>query len=645
MSKRINSTGMIEQEFDERAAKRRKIPHGNSDGTTGETTETTTRSGLELLELIKKTTDKNGRLVATNFLTLPSKKLFPDYYHVTKTPIALDTVEAKLKRREFPSLTSLESHLNRMILNAKEYNPRGSPIYDDAERMRKAISGFMIKRNPANKRSTGHDASANTTTLGADIGASEGLKGMQRPEDKAIKLSTHPSLSRSSATPGLTEAQYSGKSFEGLSFQQAQEKIVEDMITEKEYEEDDFGAFEPFIKLPSRKEYKDYYNVVTHPVALKDLQKAVKGVRLKTPGTSEFKTWSAFEEEAAYIWKNAFLYNEDNSDIFKLAMDLQEFFNNLLQKAKAAVAEPVGTKIKLRLPPEPAKITLKIGKKLSPVNSPPSQTALHITNSQTNTSTISRQDPPSASPGPITVAQSERAPSLARPAAVPVPVPAQVPVTALAPAMSQSPTTSIATKKEEIIQKSPVMAFNNHSSNVTTNAVMQPPTTALPTAYPVSGYSQSYFHQSQQTNALDSRFRKPGNYAMVTNLSIATHPGLNISSHFRMDLPSSATLAQQSVTINLPATHYYLQIKPSIASAMLKRQYKLFVTAGTTRLHAMPTIPGHPVEPRNPLFEARLHPGVNRIELELVAAPITDSRSNNDIEIEKISLFVNLMRA
>lgn len=132
---------------------------------------------------------------------------------------------------------------------------------------------------------------------------------------------------------------------------------------------------------------------------------------------------------------------------------------------------------------------------------------------------------------------------------------------------------------------------------------------------------------------------------MITNLSIATHPGLNIIRHFHMDIPPSATLAQQSVTINLPATHYYLQLKPSIASSMMQRQHKLFVTAGTTRLHAMPTIPGHPVEPRNPLFEARLHPGVNRIEIEIIAAFPKGSISTREVEIEKVNLYVNLMKA
>lgn len=133
---------------------------------------------------------------------------------------------------------------------------------------------------------------------------------------------------------------------------------------------------------------------------------------------------------------------------------------------------------------------------------------------------------------------------------------------------------------------------------------------------------------------------------MITNLSLATHPGLNISRHFRMDLPPSHTMTQQSITVNLPSTHYYLQIKPTIAPSLLERQYKLFVTSGN-RLHAMPTIPGHAVDQRHPLFEARLLPGVNRIEIELIAAlPKGDKLVNGqDFDLEKITVFANLMKS
>jgi len=135
---------------------------------------------------------------------------------------------------------------------------------------------------------------------------------------------------------------------------------------------------------------------------------------------------------------------------------------------------------------------------------------------------------------------------------------------------------------------------------------------------------------------------------MITNLSLSTHPGLNIPHHLQMNLLPSDTMTQQSVTINLPSTHYFLQIKPTIAPNLLERQHKLFITLNNQRLHAMPLIPGHPLDPRHPLFEGRLLPGVNRLEIELIASlpkGVQKPVNGPDTELEKITVFANLLKA
>lgn len=67
-------------------------------------------------------------------------------------PISLSMIERKLNNGEFSTLTDLESYLKRMVTNAKEYYPRHSQIFEDAERVRKALSNFMTKTNPAYSR-------------------------------------------------------------------------------------------------------------------------------------------------------------------------------------------------------------------------------------------------------------------------------------------------------------------------------------------------------------------------------------------------------------------------------------------------------------------------------------------------------------
>jgi len=136
--------------------------------------------------------------------------------------------------------------------------------------------------------------------------------------------------------------------------------------------------------------------------------------------------------------------------------------------------------------------------------------------------------------------------------------------------------------------------------------------------------------------------------ALITNLIITSHRSLNITKHFHMDIPPSETLTQQSVAVTLPSTHYFIHVKPELADFLRDRQYKLFVTAGNQRLHAVPSSLGHSADPRRPLFETRLTPGVNRIEVELIAAlPKGAPKLPNgqDVELEKVTVFANLMRA
>lgn len=86
--------------------------------------------------------------------------------------------------------------------------------------------------------------------------------------------------------------------------------------------------FEPFVNLPPRA-LKDYYKMIQEPLSLKKLQKCVKGIqgRNDPTGVSEFKSWSQFDEKTKLLWENAYFYNEEGSDIYTLAQELEVRFN------------------------------------------------------------------------------------------------------------------------------------------------------------------------------------------------------------------------------------------------------------------------------------------------------------------------------
>ena len=158
-------------------------------------------------------------------------------------PIALNTIEAKLHRNEFPTLTSLEAYFKRMISNAKEFNERGSIIFEDAERLRKALSNYMTKSNPAYKTPgfTCLPTPLPGDELEADTEDEEDAEGELDPEADVVPLPKkrgRPPKAfqalRTSPTPGVSDVHSNGAGYAGLNFQEAQEKILADMMIYKE---------------------------------------------------------------------------------------------------------------------------------------------------------------------------------------------------------------------------------------------------------------------------------------------------------------------------------------------------------------------------------------------------------------------------
>ena len=153
-------------------------------------------------------------------------------------------------------MSLMESDLRRMVGNAKSFNQKSSPVFSDAEKMRKAIVAFMTANNPAYK--TGNYAPGPTPVpegwqsrleqeKAVEEADAEGETDHEEPSitpqveeptklRKRVAPAAQSSISqtshnrRASSTPAVQDAEGAGESFEGNTFQQAQEKIMTEMI-------------------------------------------------------------------------------------------------------------------------------------------------------------------------------------------------------------------------------------------------------------------------------------------------------------------------------------------------------------------------------------------------------------------------------
>lgn len=189
-------------------------------------------------------------------------------------PISLQTIEEKLKNNEFANLAELESYFKRMVTNAKEYYNRGSEVYENAERVRKALSNYMVKTNPAYKLIPGYschptplppepeaqptepetsdDAADGEEDAEGEVDGDEEEQAVGDEEDdesdgpEAKKNSRRSHRNSIQLVQKATEAfvpgkakpdhEYEGVPYTRLNFQQAQEKVVEEMIREEDEE-------------------------------------------------------------------------------------------------------------------------------------------------------------------------------------------------------------------------------------------------------------------------------------------------------------------------------------------------------------------------------------------------------------------------
>jgi len=78
---------------------------------------------------------RRGRLLSTEFMRLPSKRQYADYYQQIQNPIALDEIKSRIETGKYPNLEAVRQDLELCFKNAKKYNIRDSPIWKDAKHL------------------------------------------------------------------------------------------------------------------------------------------------------------------------------------------------------------------------------------------------------------------------------------------------------------------------------------------------------------------------------------------------------------------------------------------------------------------------------------------------------------------------------
>ncbi|PIL31354.1 hypothetical protein GSI_06052 [Ganoderma sinense ZZ0214-1] len=257
--------------------------------------------GLQLWQTLRDAVNKEGQIASFQFMRLPSKRQYPDYYVQIKRPIALDDIKSKLEIREYATLDAVRQDFETCFRNAKRYNMKESQIFKDAKFLHK----LSIKEY---NRLTGKDE--------------EHHDGEGSDDENGEKKKKAPNLSRLLKT--------------------RLQKLVD--------RTDDQGRVlsAEFMELPSRKQWPMYYTIIKKPQCLDNIFKKLK--------RKEYHKAIDFTNDVELVFSNALEFNQEHTQIWEDAVALREYFRKLISDLPEPFTIPAyansrehPTKIKLKM--------------------------------------------------------------------------------------------------------------------------------------------------------------------------------------------------------------------------------------------------------------------------------------------------------
>ncbi|KAK0426173.1 hypothetical protein QR680_009571 [Steinernema hermaphroditum] len=246
-----------------------------------------------LLVSLVELTDSDGRLLSPPFRVLASREQFPEYYTKIKHPVDMKTIAQRIRDGAYSAWTDIEKDVTLLCANAKKFNDAESVIHKDAEMLLQHFATrkgeLMRLKRGFGKASLDHHKAVVDELLEAEAGASPEYSE-DSEEDDDTENSDNPLWILYWTVRNVTA---SGSSEEALC--------------------------EPFLELPSRSYYPDYYDEIDKPISLFMINKRLKA--------GDY-TLESLTGDMNTMFENAKSYNSDGSNIFKAAAKLQKIMND-----------------------------------------------------------------------------------------------------------------------------------------------------------------------------------------------------------------------------------------------------------------------------------------------------------------------------
>lgn len=222
--------------------------------------------------------DGTTRLLAGEFLELPSKRYYPHYYEEITKPVSFKEVDAKIASNGYSNIDQFERDLKLMAHNAAAFNDKESVIAQDALKIAKL--GVAEARKYTGEQEQVTDEDLKNEILGV--------------------------------------------------FSEAALEILKDLSTFK-YKAKRTLPCEPFMVEPDRDLYPDYYEVIETPMSIQILEQMVNN--------REVKNFDDLEAKLQIMVDNAKFYNADGSPIYVDAILVEKAIPQKVDKGRKSFGD------------------------------------------------------------------------------------------------------------------------------------------------------------------------------------------------------------------------------------------------------------------------------------------------------------------
>ncbi|KAH6979405.1 hypothetical protein EDB82DRAFT_507825 [Fusarium venenatum] len=294
--------------------------------------------------------EDDGEQLAAGFQRIPNRRTLPDYFEIISEPIAFSTIRGKTQKKQYSSFAEFVKDVAQICHNAQVYNRPSAPIFGAAVRLRE-----ILVRELQKLVEKGHIAASDTQLpdLGELPPAEESPPAEDDEDDEDDEDEDEDEDEEEDDDDDDSED-------EGGRHRGRRRRASGRKDQDKDYEDDshkrrgrppsvltpnearitsilkglrkprDAGGHllvHPFERLPDKAAVPDYYTTIQNPIALDNIKKKVK--------RKKYQNVDQVLQDLNLMFENAKRYNEDDSEVYKAAVELQKEAQLLAEQEKA----------------------------------------------------------------------------------------------------------------------------------------------------------------------------------------------------------------------------------------------------------------------------------------------------------------------